>query len=153
MSDAVKTAGRASEDTVLTAQKERPKAHKTPKRGLQVSRRWTRAGVDPFDEVSWELRAATIGNEKGDVVFEQKEVDIPDFWSQLATNVVVSKYFRGTLGTPQRERSVRQLIGRVANTITDWGVKDNYFATVEDAEAFRAELTYILLHQIGRASC
>ncbi|MDP3703712.1 MAG: LAGLIDADG family homing endonuclease, partial [Candidatus Omnitrophota bacterium] len=147
MSDAVKMAASRSEDAVLTAQRERPKAQKTPKRGLQVSRRWTRAGVDPFDEIAWELRAATIGNEKGDVVFEQKDVEIPALWSQLATNVVVSKYFRGTLGTPQRERSVKQLIGRVANTMADWGKSDGYFASAEDAEAFRAELTYILLHQ------
>ena len=116
-------------------------------RGLAVARRWTRAGVDPFDEITWELRSATIGNEKGEVVFEQKEVEVPSFWSQLATNVVVSKYFRGALGTPQRERSVKQLIGRVANTVTDWGIKDGYFATPEDAEAFRAELTYLLVHQ------
>jgi len=116
-------------------------------KGLRVSRRWTRAGVDPFNEVTWELRSATIGNEKGDVVFEQKDVEIPASWSQLATNVVVSKYFRGTLGTPQRERSVKQLIGRVANTIADWGLHDGYFASDEDAEAFRAELTHILLHQ------
>ncbi|MBI2103991.1 MAG: vitamin B12-dependent ribonucleotide reductase [Candidatus Omnitrophica bacterium] len=115
--------------------------------GLTVSRRWTRPAVHPFDEITWELRTATIGNEKGGVVFEQKDVEVPAFWSQLATNVVVSKYFRGALGTPQRERSVKQLIGRVANTIADWGIKDGYFASAEDAEAFRAELTYLLVHQ------
>src|SRR3990167_5802126 len=116
-------------------------------KGLTVPRRWTRPAVHPFDEITWEPRTATIGNEKGEVVFEQKEVEVPAFWSQLATNVVVSKYFRGALGTPQRERSVKQLIGRVANTIADWGVKDGYFATAEDAEAFRAELTHLLVHQ------
>ncbi|MBI3320592.1 MAG: vitamin B12-dependent ribonucleotide reductase, partial [Candidatus Omnitrophica bacterium] len=102
---------------------------KTSQRGLSVPRRWTRLGIHPFDEISWELRTASIANEKGEVVFEQKEVEVPAFYSQLATNVVVSKYFRGALGTPQRERSVKQLISRVANTITDWGIKDGYFAT------------------------
>ncbi|MDP3703804.1 MAG: vitamin B12-dependent ribonucleotide reductase [Candidatus Omnitrophota bacterium] len=116
-------------------------------RGLPIPRRWTRPTVHPFDEIAWELRSASIANEKGEMVFEQHEVEVPNFWSQLATNVVVSKYFRGTLGTAARERSVKQLIGRVANTISDWGVKDGYFATEEDAEAFRAELTYLLVHQ------
>ncbi|MBI3330736.1 MAG: ribonucleoside-diphosphate reductase, partial [Candidatus Omnitrophica bacterium] len=117
------------------------------RQGLAIPRRWTRPAVHPFDEITWELRTATIGNEKGEVVFEQKDVEVPAFWSQLATNVVVSKYFRGALGTPQRERSVKQLIGRVANTIADWGAADGYFATAEDAEAFRAELTHLLVHQ------
>jgi len=117
------------------------------KTGLSVPRRWTRPTVHPFDEITWELRAATIGNEKGEVVFEQKDVEVPAFWSQLATNVVVSKYFRGALNTPQRETSVKQLVGRVANTIADWGIQDGYFASEEDAEAFRAELTYLLVNQ------
>jgi len=120
---------------------------KSTKRGLTIPRRWTRPSVQPFDETAWELRTATIGNEKGEVVFEQKDVEVPTAWSQLATNVVVSKYFRGPLGTPSRERSVKQLIGRVADTIAGWGVKDGYFATSEDAEAFRAELSYLLLNQ------
>jgi len=118
-----------------------------PKKGLSIPRRWTRLGIHPFDEITWEPRRATITNEKGEVVFEQKDVEVPNFYSQLATNVVVSKYFRGALGTPQRERSVKQLIGRVANTITDWGIKDGYFATGDDAETFRAELTYLLANQ------
>ena len=119
----------------------------TRRRGLQIPRRWTRPTVHPFDEITWESRSATIANEKGEVVFEQKDVEVPNFWTQLATNVVVSKYFRGALGTPQREKSVKQLIGRVANTITDWGIKDGYFTAEEDAEAFRAELTYLLVNQ------
>ena len=77
-------------------------------------------GIDPFDEVEWEIRSAVIGNEKGEVVFEQRDVEIPKFWSQQATNIVVSKYFRGQIGTPERERSVKQLIGRVVDTITGW---------------------------------
>ncbi len=118
-----------------------------PKKGLAIPRRWTRHGIHPFEEISWELRAAVITNEKGEVVFEQKEVEVPSFWTQLATNVVVSKYFRGALGTPQRETSVKQLIGRVANTITDWGIKDGYFAAEPDAQTFRDELTYLLVNQ------
>jgi ribonucleoside-diphosphate reductase alpha chain len=146
MAESVK-AKRALGDRISATRQQIPVAPAIQPKGLRVPRRWTRSGVSPFDEVTWELRSATIGNEKGEVVFEQKDVEIPAFWSQLATNVVVSKYFRGTLGTPQRERSVKQLIGRVADTITDWGMKDGYFATEEDTEAFRAELTYILLHQ------
>ena len=88
--------------------------------GLDFPRYFSTAGIDPFDEVEWELRDAVIGNERGKVVFEQRDVEIPKSWSQLATNVVVSKYFRGHLGTPERERSVKQLIGRVVDTITAW---------------------------------
>jgi ribonucleoside-diphosphate reductase alpha chain len=115
--------------------------------GLKISRYFTRAGVSPYDEVEWELRTATITNEKGKIVFEQGNVEIPKFWSLMATQVVVSKYFRGPLGTPQRETSVRQMIGRVVNTITGWGKKDGYFATESDASAFADELTHIMLHQ------
>ena len=129
-----------------TAVEEHPQSA-AKKSGMRVPRRWTRPGINPFDEVTWELRAATISNERGEVVFEQKDVEVPSFYSQLATNVVVSKYFRGALGTPQRERSVKQLIGRVANTIADWGIKDGYFASPEDAETFRSELTYLLVNQ------
>ena len=144
MTEAVKTVKRVQAEAVTTIPQERPK---TAKKGLKVTRRWTRATVHPYDEITWELRTASIGNEKGEVVFEQKDIEVPSFWTQLATNVVVSKYFRGTLGTPQRERSVKQLIGRVANTISDWGIKDNYFASDEDAESFRAELTFLLVNQ------
>ncbi|MGZ8452595.1 MAG: vitamin B12-dependent ribonucleotide reductase [Candidatus Binatia bacterium] len=115
--------------------------------GLKIPRYFSRAGVNPYDEVEWEQRTATIANEKGKVVFEQSNVEIPKFWSLMATQVVVSKYFRGPLGTPQRETSVRQMIGRVVNTITGWGKKDGYFATEEDASAFADELTHIMLHQ------
>ncbi|BCW94840.1 MAG: hypothetical protein KatS3mg018_0322 [Fimbriimonadales bacterium] len=118
-------------------------------RGLTIERRFTRAGVDPFDEVEWERRTAVITDERGRVVFEQREVETPAFWSQLATNVVVSKYFRGQIGTPERETSVRQVIGRVVDTLTDWGRQMRYFASDEDADAFRDELKYLLLHQYG----
>ena len=116
-------------------------------KGLTFPRRWTRLGVHPYDEIEWETRIAAIGNEKGVNVFEQKDVEVPAFWSQLATNVVVSKYFRGHLGTPERETSVRQLIDRVVNTITSWAETKHYFATDEDLRAFQAELTHLLVHQ------
>ena len=143
MTEAVKAGMRANGETTATLQ-ERSKG---VKKGLKIPRRWTRATVQPLDEIAWELRSATITNEKGEVVFEQKDVEVPNVWSQLATNVVVSKYFRGALGTAQRERSVKQLIGRVANTIADWGLKDGYFASNDDAATFRAELTHLLVNQ------
>ena len=95
------------------------KAQASP--GLEFPRFFSTAGVDPFDQVEWELRDAIIGNEKGTVVFEQRGVEMPKSWSQQATNIVVSKYFRGHVGSPERERSVKQLIGRVVNTITEIG--------------------------------
>jgi len=147
MAESVRAVRKVAGERMETALHEHPKTQKSPQKGLAVTRRWTRATTHSFDEITWELRSATIGNEKGEVVFEQKDVEVPGFWSQLATNVVVSKYFRGTLGTPQRERSVKQLVGRVANTIADWGITDGYFASPDDAEAFRAELTYVLVHQ------
>lgn len=119
----------------------------SPTRGLRFRRFFTTAGVDPFDTVEWELRKAVITGEKGEVVFEQNNVEIPRSWSQLATSVVVSKYFRGPLGSPEREHSVRQLIGRVVRTLRAWGEEQGYFATGEDAEIFSAELTHLLLHQ------
>ena len=119
----------------------------SPTRGLTFERRWTRPGVHPYDEITWEYRTAGIANETGKSVFEQKDVEVPNFWSQLATNVVVSKYFRGHLGTPERETSVRQLIDRVVNTITAWAETQRYFATDADLETFQAELTHLLVHQ------
>ncbi|GMU66243.1 MAG: ribonucleoside-diphosphate reductase subunit alpha [Acidobacteriota bacterium] len=121
----------------------------TARGGLAFRRYYTKPGVDPFDAVEWELRDAVIGNEKGEKVFEQKGVEVPKAWSQTATNVVVSKYFRGHLGTPGRERSVRQLIGRVADTMAAWGRTGGYFASEEDERTFHAELKHILLHQLA----
>jgi ribonucleoside-diphosphate reductase alpha chain len=115
--------------------------------GLEYDRFFTREGIDPFDEVEWDVRSAVIGNEKGNVVFEQRDVEIPRFWSQQATNIVVSKYFRGTIGTPERERSVKQLIGRVVDTITGWAVKQNYFASDDDLQAFSDDLKHLLVYQ------
>jgi ribonucleoside-diphosphate reductase alpha chain len=119
----------------------------SPATGLKVTRRFTRDGVHPFDEVTWEKRSAIIGNERGETVFEQTEVEIPSSWSQMATNVVVSKYFRGPLGTPRRETSVRQVIARVCDTIANWGREGGYFASEQDAQAFQDELTHLVLHQ------
>ena len=103
--------------------------------GLGVERRYSTAGVHPFDQVEWELRDAIIGDPESPA-FEKREVEFPASWSQNATNIVAQKYFRGPLGTDRRERSVRQMIDRVAGTITRWGVKDGYFATDDDAQAF-----------------
>ncbi len=115
---------------------------------LSIERVFTTPGTHPFDEVRWESRDARIGH--GDrVAFEQTDVEFPASWSQNATNIVAQKYFRGQPGTPERERSVRQMLTRVAGTIAAWGNERGYFATDADAEAFEAELTHILLHQIA----
>ncbi|MEK8022427.1 MAG: vitamin B12-dependent ribonucleotide reductase [Candidatus Hydrogenedentota bacterium] len=111
------------------------------------SRRYTKKGVDVYSMTEWNFRTTTITDDGGKVIFEQKNVEAPVFWSDLALNIVASKYFRGTPGTPARESSVRAMIHRVAHTISDWGRKDGYFATEEDAQAFEDELTYILLFQ------
>ena len=124
-----------------------PEATGSTPEGMRFKRRNTAPGENPFDSMEWERRTASITNDKGEIIFEQRDVEVPKSWSQMATNVVVSKYFRGGVGTPERERSVRQLVGRVSDTITDWGCQDGYFATPEDAETFRAELCWLLAHQ------
>ena len=116
--------------------------------GLKFRRLFTREGASPYDEVQWEQRTASISNEKGEVIFEQREVEVPKDWSQTATNIVASKYFHGNRGTPERESSVRQLIGRVADTLADWGRERSYFASAEDHAIFRDELTHLLLNQM-----
>ncbi|HKG40048.1 MAG TPA: vitamin B12-dependent ribonucleotide reductase [Conexibacter sp.] len=115
---------------------------------LRLSRFFTQPGVHPFDSVEWESRDARIGH-GGKVSFEQTDVEFPKTWSQNATNIVAQKYFRGQLNTPAREHSVRQMIGRVAGTIADWGRQRGYFDSAEDGDTFEAELTHILLHQIA----
>ncbi|MGH2654232.1 MAG: vitamin B12-dependent ribonucleotide reductase [Actinomycetota bacterium] len=116
--------------------------------GLSFKRYFTEDGVHPFDGVEWEIRDAVIPNFKeGGNAFEQRGVEFPKSWSQNATNIVAQKYFRGPLGTPQRESSVRQLIGRVVDTIKGWGTKDGYFATDADADVFAEELTHVLVTQ------
>ena len=116
---------------------------------MKVPAKFCPAGKDPFDTVEWELRSAQIKDESGGILFEQKDCEIPAPWSPLATNVVVSKYFFGEPNTPEREKSVRQVIHRVARTITDWGKADGYFATSEDGENFYRELAWLCLHQHG----
>jgi len=130
-----------SQETTNTAESTRGK-HR-----LRFPRRLSKPGVDPFSTVEWKRRDAVIQGEGGRIVFEQKDVEFPAAWSQLATNVVASKYFRGQLGTPEREFSVRQLIGRVVGTIVGWGEAQGYFATDEDRDVFRDELTHLLLEQ------
>ncbi len=126
------------------------------RRGLRIARVFSQEGIHPFDTVTWERRTAAIYNSKGEAVFEQKDVEFPATWSQLATNVVASKYFYGDLaagnGDPRkgkREYSLKQLIHRVTRTIADWGKAQGYFATPEDAERFYDELTWLCLHQYG----
>jgi ribonucleoside-diphosphate reductase alpha chain len=116
-------------------------------KGLEFRRYFTREGISPYDTVEWEYRTAAITSESGDVIFEQKNVEVPKSWSMTATNIVASKYFHGTLGTSERETSVRQLIGRVATTITRWGREGGYFAGEQDAAIFHDELAYLLINQ------
>ena len=120
----------------------------TPGDALEIKRFFTTPGQHPFDAVEWELRDARIGH--GDrVAFEQENVEFPKSWSQNATNIVSQKYFRGQIGNPAREHSVKQMIGRVAGTIAGWGAERGYFASDLDAEVFEHELTHILLHQMA----
>ena len=123
---------------------------KRTRTGVQFQRYFTarlEPGKTPYDEVAWETRTASIGNDKGAVIFEQRDVEVPADWSQTATNIVASKYFHGKLGTPERETSVAQLVHRVVDTIADWGKHSGYFLTVEDGENFRNDLAHLMLHQ------
>jgi len=133
------TAAKSGADTGRTSRTQAP--------GIEFPRYFTTAGVDPFDQVEWELRDAVIGSEKGAVVFEQRGVEMPRAWSQQATNIVVSKYFRGHVGAPERERSVKQLIGRVVDTITLWAKKQKYFANEAALFAFSDDLKHLLVEQ------
>ncbi len=123
---------------------------KQERTGISFPRHFTaklQAGQTPYDEVRWELRTASIGNDKGAVIFEQRDVEVPADWSQTATNIVVSKYFHGKVGSPDRETSVRQLIHRVTDSIADWGSEGKYFKTSEDGDSFRQELAHLMLTQ------
>src|SRR5438034_727350 len=117
-------------------------------KGLEFRRCFTREGTSPFDTVEWEYRTAAITSESGEVIFEQKNIEVPKGWSMTATNIVASKYFHGLLGTAERESSVRQLIGRVAMTITTWGRQGGYFAGERDAVIFHDELVHLLINQV-----
>jgi len=116
-------------------------------KGLAFPRYFTDGKKSPFDAVEWEKRTALIGNERGLTIFRQEDVDVPKTWSQTATNIVASKYFHGKMGTPERESSVRQLIGRVANAIVRWGEQGGYFADAASRDAFQDELTHLLVEQ------
>jgi ribonucleoside-diphosphate reductase alpha chain len=115
--------------------------------GLAFRRLFTKPGVSPYDEVEWDLRLAQITDAQGNVIFEQKDVEVPKDWSMTATNIVASKYLHGKVGTPEREKGVRQLVGRVAETIRDWGMAQGYFRTPDDGATFHDELVHILVRQ------
>jgi ribonucleoside-diphosphate reductase alpha chain len=118
-------------------------------RPIPVQRHFTSPGRHPYDQIRWEKRTAAITDDTGKVIFQQTDVEVPASWSAVATNVVVSKYFRGAIDTPDRERSVRQMIDRVAKTLVRWGTGQGYFAGAGDADVFEAELTHILVNQIA----
>src|SRR6266436_9239502 len=115
---------------------------------LRVERIFSDAKVKPFDQIEWEQRTAEITDDGGKIIFKQENVEVPKSWSVLATKVVVSKYFYGEQGTPERETSVRQLIHRISRTIADWGIKDGYFSKA-DGEIFYNELTWLCVNQYG----
>ena len=128
----------------------RAKATAKTRNGISFPRHFTarlETGKTPYDEVRWETRTALIANDKGSVIFEQRDVEAPADWSQTATNIVASKYFYGRLGCPERETSVAQLVERVVDSITGWGQRDGYFRTTEDADNFRSELAHLMLTQ------
>src|SRR5882724_4122806 len=138
----------------LSAKMESLKASKLSKKtahvGVSFPRYFTARsapGKSPYDEVQWETRTASIGNDKGSTIFEQRDIEVPVDWSQTATNIVASKYFYGKLGSPERETSVAQLVQRVVETISDWGKKDGYFQSEADGENFRYELAHLMLTQ------
>src|SRR5512132_43117 len=138
--------------TALSSKLHEPKRvlDKKDRKGVTFTRYFTaglEAGKTPYDAVPWETRTAAIGNDKGAVIFEQRDIETPVDWSQTATNIVASKYFYGKMGTPERETSVAQLVHRVVDTIADWGKADRYFKTDLDAENFRAELAHLMLTQ------
>src|SRR3989338_1158702 len=132
--------------SVKTIKVSSPAATETESAEFSFQHYFSKPGMYPFDEINWEKRRAVITGQNGQVFFEQDEIEVPDFWSQMATNVVVSKYFRGKIGTPERETSVKQMVGRVANTITEWGKMGGYLSDAE-AAIFNAELTHLLIYQ------
>src|ERR1700685_3533008 len=137
--DQIKTQSSASTNNAVNKKTKAP--------GLTFRRLFTKPGVSPYDEIEWELRTAQITDSQGGVIFEQKNVEVPKDWSMTATNIVASKYLHGQIGTGERETGVRQLVARVAETIRDWGMKDGYFRTSEDAATFHDELFHLLIRQ------
>src|SRR6202158_4671352 len=145
----VKTAlgGNSSEDQRIAVSTANPSAGTRTQTGLTFKRLFTDGQTSPFDAVEWERRTALIGNEKGQTIFRQENVEVPKTWSQTATNIVASKYFHGKPNTHERETSVAQLIGRVVNTIVRWGEEGGYFASTDSRDAFRDELSHLLVEQ------
>jgi ribonucleoside-diphosphate reductase alpha chain len=142
--------GQLSVDLSVKAAELHRSLRREERRGVAFPRYFTaklEPGKTPYDEITWELRTATIGNDKGSVIFEQRDIDTPADWSQTATNIVASKYFHGRMGSPEREHSVGQLVHRVVDTIADWGFAGNYFKSQKDRENFRAELAHLMLYQ------
>ena len=135
----LKTTAPSTSATTSTQRKKAP--------GLSFRRLFTKPGVSPYDEVEWDLRLAQITDSQGNVIFEQKDVEVPKDWSMTATNIVASKYLHGKIGTPERETGVRQLVSRVAESIRDWGMAQGYFRTPEDGATFHDELVHILVRQ------
>ncbi|MCE5276436.1 MAG: vitamin B12-dependent ribonucleotide reductase [Planctomycetaceae bacterium] len=133
----------------FSRRRERIAAHRPSGRGLAIEQVFSNGQIHPFDDIEWESRTAHIGDDKGKVIFQQTDVEVPSAWSQLATNVVVSKYFYGDPSSAAREKSVRTLVHRVTRTIADWGKADGMFATAEDAERFYQDLTYLCVNQYG----
>jgi ribonucleoside-diphosphate reductase alpha chain len=138
----------AKETPVEATEKELENVVVDAEASLGVRRYFTIPGRDPFDEIEWEVRDAFIPGKEG-AAFEQKGVEFPRFWSQTATNIVAQKYFRGKMAEPEREWSVKQMIGRVVTTVGAWGRKGGYFANEEEAETFEAELKAILVNQLA----
>ena len=134
--------------TAVTATRAPKNSAGSPRKTLSIARTFSDSKIKPFDQIEWDQRTAEITDDAGKIIFKQENVEVPKTWSQLATKVVVSKYFYGEQGTPEREHSVRQLIHRVCRTIADWGVKDGYF-TKADGEVFYDELTWLCLNQYG----
>ncbi|HIL73258.1 MAG TPA: vitamin B12-dependent ribonucleotide reductase, partial [Verrucomicrobia bacterium] len=139
---------RRSTSPKVTTPKRGSLAKGKPRQGIKVERVFSDAKRNPYDEIEWDNRTAEITDEGGNIIFKQEDVEVPKNWSQLATKVVVSKYFFGQQDTPERETSVRQLVHRVARTIADWGVNDGYFSK-KDGEVFYEELSWLCLNQYG----
>ena len=137
----------AAQNTTAKPASAAPATSKSTAPGLAFTRHFTKPGISPYDEITWERRDAVIQDWKGNLIFEQKNVEVPAEWSVTATNIVASKYLHGLNGTAEREDGVRALITRVAESIRDWGIRDGYFATPEDAAIFYAELAHLLLNQ------
>ncbi|MFN2351249.1 MAG: vitamin B12-dependent ribonucleotide reductase [Kiritimatiellia bacterium] len=143
----VEKAEKEGSTTRANSRREPQGARTHKKRGLKVTSVFCADGIDPFEKIEWEKRRALIKSDKGEVVFEADDIEVPKSWSMLATNIVASKYFYGAQGNDVRENSVRQLVHRVARTIADWGLEDGYFATADDAENFYRELSHICVNQ------